>query len=464
MKKIAIIGGGISGLAALHFIQSRYGSQCEASLFEKEDRLGGTIGTDRIDGFVSDWGPNGFLDKVPLTLEMIGELEADNLLDPADLSADKRFIFRHGRLNEISTSPLKFMRSPLLSLGGRLRLVREPFVRARTDWKEDESIFDFATRRIGREACQVLIDPMVSGIFGGVAKELSLEACFPIMVEMEKEYGSLIKAMIARMKAARKSGAGKKAGPAGPGGRLTSFKNGLVSLIEVFENRYRERITKGCSVRQVTPTDGMHNIVFDNCPEQKFDAVISAAPAYVSADLIESCNRAIAGILNDIPYSSIAVVCLGFQRPDIGHDLKGFGFLVPRMEKKRILGSIWTSSIFSGRCPEGAVQLRTMIGGASDPEAATLSDGALLDIVTDELKPVLNITGKPSYVRIFKYSRGIPQFVIGHPRKMERLENLLRDIPGFYLTGNAYDGIGLNDCVVRSEKVVSQAAKYLKLE
>jgi oxygen-dependent protoporphyrinogen oxidase len=461
MKQVAIIGGGIAGLSALHFVQTRCSEKCRAVLYEKDDRLGGTIGTDQVGGFVSDWGPNGFLDREPLTLQMVSELGADDLLDRARDESGKRFIYHHWHLHEIKPSPLAFMRSRLLSVKGRLRLAAEPFIRRRRDWDKDESIFDFVARRIGKEAAQILIDPMVSGIFGGDARKLSLRACFPIMMKMEKEHGSLIKAMIARKKAARKSGNKTSAGPAGPAGRLTSFKGGLFELIEVFHQRYSEAITTGCPITEISRTDGGFRVTREGGSAVEFDAVICATPAFNASPLVSGFDQSLARLLDSIPYASIAVVCLGYQKRDIGHDLDGFGFLIPRGEGKRILGSIWTSSIFTGRSPEGMVQLRTMIGGAADPEAVDLSDGALLDVVTEDLKSILDINGQPAYVRIFKYRRGIPQFTIGHPARMEQMGNLLSGHPGLYFTGNAYDGVGLNDCVKRSHQVVNDMAAYL---
>ena len=462
MKRIAIIGGGISGLSALHFLRRRFGDGCEVVLFEREGRLGGTIGADRSNGFVSDWGPNGFLDRVPLTLQMVHELGADDKLFPARSASGKRFIYRHGRLHEISPSPPAFLRSPLLSVRGRLRLVGEPFIRKRRG-DEDESIFDFAVRRIGREAAETLIDPMVSGIFGGDARALSLQACFPIMREMEDKHGSLVRALIARKRAAAKAGHEKSPGPAGPAGHLTSFVNGLFTLIEVFAATYREHIVIGVEIEKIVKTETGYRLVNASGDGDRFDAVICAAPAYVASSVTADLDNALSHLLAEIPYAPIAVVCLGYRRQDVGHDLNGFGFLVPRSEGKRILGSIWTSSIFPNQAPEGMVQLRTMIGGATDPPAAGLADDALLDIVTNDLRPIVGITGPPIYIRIFKYDRGIPQFVIGHPQRMQRLDDLLRNHQGLYFTGNAYKGVGLNDCVVRSEQIASQAADYLQL-
>jgi len=448
-------------LSALHFIRSRYGDKCRAVLYEAENRLGGTIGTDRVNGFISDWGPNGFLDRVPLTLEMISELDADDMLVGARNASGKRFILRHQKLHEISASPPAFLRSSLLSMKGRLRVASEPFAKKRRS-DDDESIYDFAARRIGPEAASVMIDSMVSGIFGGNARELSLEACFPVMKEMEDQYGSLFKAMIAKKRAAKKEGR-KSSGPAGPGGRLTSFTGGLNSLIEIFERRYGDAITTGCPIAKVTRSEDGYRVSRNGGSAVDFDAVVCATPAYVTAELVSDINPGLTRQLKEIPYASITVVCLGYRRKDIEHDLDGFGFLVPRGEGLRILGTIWTSSIFPGRAPEGMAQLRTMIGGATDPDAINLSDGELLDTVTGELGPILDIIRAPSYVRIFRYPRGIPQFVIGHPARMKQMESLLKAYPGLYFTGNAYRGVGLNDCVVRSHKVVMDMAEKLGL-
>jgi len=452
MKRVAIIGGGISGLTALHFLRQNYSEAFAATLFEKDDRLGGTIGTDRDGGFISDWGPNGFLDKVPLTLQVVRELGLDNRLEPAAPRAEKRFIYRNDKLHEISPSPLKFLRSPILSVPGRMRLVTEPFVSQRKD-EADESVFDFAARRIGREAAEHMIVPMVSGIFGGDARKLSLKACFPVMVEMEKNYGSLFKALIAKKKA------GKKASAAGPSGRLTSFANGLYTLIETVREKYKDFIKTGTEVVGVDKNDTGYRLYFKEGKPEEFDAVICAAPAFVAAKIFSKMDDKLGRLLESIPYASISVVCTGYKREAVRHDLAGFGFLVPRNQDKRILGSIWTSSIFKNRSPEGMVQVRTMVGGATDPEAISLSEAELDKLVNDELKDIVGIEDKPAYTRIFKYERGIPQFVLGHPDKMAQLERLQEDHPGLYFTGNAYEGVGLNDCVMRSDKVVSRLVK-----
>lgn len=307
IKKVAVIGGGISGLAALHFLISRYPSEIETVLLEKDGRLGGTIGTDRVDGYVSEWGPNGFLDRVPLTLQLVEELGISHLLAPADSRSGKRFIYAHGRLNEISPSPVKFMASPLLSVVGRLRLAMEPFIRQKKDWEVEESVFDFAARRIGLEAARTLIDPMVSGIFGGDARRLSLKSCFPIMVQMEKEYGSLVRALIARMRQAKREGK-KGAGPAGPGGRLTSFKGGLQTLIDTLNTRYSSHIKTNHDVKRIVRAGDSYTVECGNGFADTYDAVICSSPAYAAATVTSELDNELSGILKRIPYASIGVI------------------------------------------------------------------------------------------------------------------------------------------------------------
>lgn len=462
MKRVAIIGGGISGLAALHFLRSRCRDQIQVTLFEKESRLGGTIGTDCQDGFISDWGPNGFLDRVPLTLQMVADLKASHLLTPAVSVSGRRFIYAHTRLHEVFPSPARFLSSPLLSLKGRLRLTMEPFIRARRDWQDDESIFDFAMRRIGREAAETLIDPLVSGIYGGDSHQLSLAACFSVMLEMEKEHGSLVRGMVARRRKARKVGQPNAGGPAGPAGRLTSFKGGLHSLILRLHEQYSEWICLNRSVTRIIPSSGgVYRVEFATQPGEEYEAVICATPAYAAAEILTDLDNPLAETLASIPYAPIAVVCLGYDRHKVGHNLDGFGFIVPRREGKRILGTIWTSSIFPEQVPEGMVQLRTMVGGATNIEAINLTNEALTELVVNDLRPILDLTGRSVYAKVFKYGRGIPQFVIGHPYRVKTIDSILRKYPHLYLTGNAYEGVGLNDCVLRSEKIVTRLAHKL---
>ncbi|MFH2050022.1 MAG: protoporphyrinogen oxidase [bacterium] len=447
---VVIVGGGISGLAALHFIKTLHPSKT-VRLLEADSRLGGTIGTDFIDGYSFDWGPNGFLDREPLTLKLCHELGLDDTLERAGNNVSKRFIMRGGRLREVPMSPLKFMKSDILSIPGRLRLLREPF--ASVSKEEDETIYDFVVRRIGREAADYLVQPMVSGVYGGLAERLSLKSCFGIMHEMEAEYGSLIKAMIAKSKAAKKEGK-KSGGPAGPGGWLTSFKGGLYPLIERFAELYSEYIHTNFPVNKITRTAEGYIIQSTGSENIQTSKVIIATPSYKAGDMVSELSPALKKQLSAIPYAPIAVVCLGYDKADVAHPLDGFGFLVPPKEKKNILGSIWTSSIFANRSPKGEVQFRCMLGGDGNHEIVNKSDDELIELTIIDLNSVVGLKSTPKITKVYKWKKGIPQFILGHQERLRNIENELIKLEGIYLAGNAYYGISLNDCVKQAYKIV----------
>lgn len=449
-SKIAIIGGGISGLSVLHYLMSS-GSEIEVSLYEADNRLGGTIGTDCADGFTCDWGPNGFLDREPATLELVDELGLTGKLIRANPKAEKRFIFRNGRLHPVSPHPIKFLTSQLLSARGRARVLYEPFVSKKKDASE-ETIFQFAARRIGSEAAEVLVDPMVSGVFGGDARESSLRACFPKMAQMEEQYGSLVKALIAKKKE------GSKGGPSGPTGRLTSFENGLYTLVEEFQHRYSEHISLGTEVSAIESTARGYRVK----PGDTYDSVVFATPSCTTASLLEGVSESAAGLLNRIPYAPMAVCCFGYAKERVKHDLDGFGFLVPHVENREILGSIWTSSIFPDQAPAGFHLLRTMLGGYGNDSISEMDNNELVHIATRELKDIVGVPDEPEFVRVFKWKRAIPQYLLGHNDLISEIENELSNYPGLYLVGNSYTGVGLNDCVLRSRKIASTILDRLK--
>ncbi len=448
---VAIIGGGISGLSALHYIKTKH-PNLSVHLFEKDNRLGGTIGTDNINGYSFDWGPNGFLDREPLTLELCDQLGLKDQLERANDSVTNRFILRQNKLCSVPMSPPAFLMSDILSLKGKLRLFIEPFAKSRPEGI-DESIYDFVQRRIGTEAADYLVQPMVSGVYGGVAKKLSLASCFPIMREMEDEYGSLFKAMIAK---ARKAKAKKKktGSPSGPGGWLTSFHGGLYKIIEQFNELYSDLITTDKATEKIEQEENRYNLTLSGNETITAQKVILALPANYAAQIVGTLSNPLSKALGEIPYAPISVVCLGYKKEKINSNLDGFGFLVPQKENLSILGSIWTSSIFKNRAPENSVQLRIMVGGDGDHESFKLSDDDLVKLVKNDMGKILNITGDPDLVKIYKWKYGIPQFRIGHSVTMQKIEKELNILGNIYITGNAYYGIGLNDCIKQSYKIV----------
>ncbi len=446
--EVAIIGGGISGLSALHYIKQKK-PNLNIRLYESASKPGGTIGTDYIDGYSFDHGPNGFLDREPLTLELCDQLGLTDLLERANEKAEKRFILRKGKLREVPISPPKFLSSDILSLKGKLRVLMEPFSPGLGDIS-DESLYDFAKRHMGKEAADYLIQPMVSGIFGGLAERLSLKSCFPIMAEMEKEYGSLFKAMIKKAKKAKAEGKKKVGGPGGPSGRLTSVRGGLYGIIERFMELYSDFVQLDTPVKSIIKEESNYLINFENSQNIQTKHIIIATPSYVAAQITKQLSESLSASFSKIEYAPIAVVCQGYQKSNVEHPLDGFGFLVPQKENKRILGSIWTSSIFAERAPAGCAQFRTMIGGDGDHESLQLSDEDLISKVESDLDSIIGIEAAPEITSIYKWKNGIPQYKIGHTEVMSGIETELGKFENIFITGNAYYGIGLNDCVKQS--------------
>lgn len=438
--KAAVIGAGITGLYAGHRLAREFGVE-KVTLLEAADSAGGYCRTERFDGFWSDVGPNGFLDKEPLMLEWIKELGLSDSLIRADEAAAHRFILKKGRLLEIAAPP-KFFLSSVLSAAGRSRLFAEPFVAAKRDGKP-ESIWDFAARRIGREAADTLVQPMVTGIFGGDAKQLSLAHCFPRLAALEREHGSLLRGIMAGR------------GAMGPRGTLTTLRGGIGLLTETAAEKLGSALRLGAAARSIQREGDHYQVAVEGGNDVTADAVILALPPQAGVQIASRLDPAFGEALA-IPSIHIVVVFTAYRREDVSHDLNGFGFLVPRTEGKRVLGCIWASSVFPECAPEGYCSLRTMIGGAHDPGAAGLTDDELLDIVAREVHPVLRIGGAPAHARIYRHRDAIPQYTLEHQARLDALARLEDRHPRLVLAGNAYTGVGLNDCVVSAKRAVDR--------
>ncbi len=462
MLKGVVIGGGISGLALAHFLNLHERPQ-SWELWEAGARVGGTIGTDRAEGYSVDWGPNGFLDREPLTLRLVSEIGLSDALEPASKRSEKRFIVKHGQLHPVPVSPPLILKTRLLAPAEKLRVFAEPFIPGRRDDGE-ESVFDFAARRIGRGAAETFVDPMVSGVFGGIARELSLPACFPIMRELEMRYGGLVKGMIARQRQRRKERAkspelkSRSGGPAGPGGWLTSFRGGLDLLVQRLEKRLHPIIRTGRAAARIARDQDAWEITGESGQSVRAENVVIACPTFVAAALLKDFDQDLAEAFASIPYAPIVVVATGHKKEDIVHPLDGFGFLIPRNQGLRTLGSIWTSSIFEARAPEGRVQFRSMLGGAGDCDIMDLSDDEIWATLRRELTPLIGIRSEPVFIRIYRWKRGIPQFTLGHRERRTRIEQLAARHPGLHMVGNAYSGVGLNDCVKMAHRIACALA------
>ncbi len=401
--RIAVLGAGITGLATAHHLRDR----AEVVVFEASDRAGGNIRTEDFEGCRVEWGPNGFLDNEPATLELVEELGLTPRLVRASQEAAVRYVWRDGRLRELPAKPPSFLLSDCLPLGARLRVLMEPF--AAKPPGDDESVYDFAARKIGRGAADVLVDAMVTGVFAGDPRRLSVRSAFPKLYNLEAEYGSLIR--------------GSKGRGFGPKGTLTSFDEGLEVLVRA--------LAKDLDVRYASRLDELPG---------DFDHVVCTAPASRAAELL---GGALAPLLRRIPGGPVAVVALIYKRPvDVP---EAFGFLVPRGQGLRVLGTLYDSSIFPNRAPEGWRLFRTLVGGRRDPQALELADDELLGVVARDLERAWGAFPEPDAWKVIRHPLGISQYEIGHQALLEEIEAACP--PWLRLAGASYRGVALNLCI-----------------
>ncbi|TNF49239.1 protoporphyrinogen oxidase [bacterium] len=464
--RIIVIGAGISGLTAAYFLRKKArlsGRSIRVDIIEKEAHVGGKFTARREEGYLVEGGPNGFLDSKPWTMDLVRDLGMEDTLLPSNEAAARRFIYSRGKMHELKASPVSFFKSNLLSLSGRLRIIGELFAPA-TPPGNDTSLAEFARRRLGEEALERMLDPMVSGIFAGDPERMSLQACFPRIAELEKTYGGLIRALMkiaAERKKAKKGGQEVVAssGPSGPGGVLTSFKEGVSTLTERLASEFSGHVHTASGVSSVV-RDGNGWIVRTLSGEIRADAVVLAVPADGAAGILAEVAPQSARIINQIPYSPMAVVGLGYDISDLGEPPHGFGYLIPSVERRKILGALWTSSIFPGyRSPEDRVLIRVMVGGARDHTTPFQSDTELVETAKTELGATMGLHVQPVFTTIFRWEKAIPLYTVGHLDRLRSAEDALPG--GLVLAGNAYRGVGINDCVRESEVAAEKALEML---
>lgn len=440
--RFLVLGGGVTGLCSAYYLAKHYKPE-NVMLLEGAPTIGGVAHTDRMDGFVCEWGPNGWLDKEPKMLQWLKDLGIQGQTITAKAEAKRRFILRDGKLHELKPPPALFS-SSLLSAGGKLRLLREPLT-PRRKATEPESLYDFMARRAGAEAADLFAQVVANGVFAGDARKLSVEHAYPALVKMEQEHGSLFNGMKAAMGEKRAMGMT---------GELTSFPGGVYTLCEAAAAAIAPCIRTGEAAAKLELREGKFFTTTSLGNEIRSDGLIIALPAFAASRLMGPMDKRQGAALGEIPHAPVLVFCTGFKRQDIGHDLNGFGFLVPKGEPVRALGCLWSSSIFDGHARDGYVLLRTMYGGALDPKAVELTDRDLLAQFTREMAPILKLAKQPDFGRIYRHPRGIPQYDLNHAERLRTLEYGERQFPGLAYAGNAYRGVGLNDCVVDAHRAV----------
>lgn len=431
MKKIGIIGGGISGLVAA-FLLKRKG--LEVSLFEKRTRVGGNVQSVKIDDFLIEQGPNSLL-KSPRLIDLIKDLELESEVLASEPTAKKRYVLREGKLKSLPMSVLKMAANDYFSWRAKLRLLKEPFIKTKSS--ETESIAEFFERRLGREVLEKAADPFIAGIYAGKPENLSIKAAFPRLYELENNFGSLL---IGSLRS--KSEPTDKNFP-----RTFSFKNGVQTLTEKLAESLGERIKLATEVLEISKrADGKWSVKTDSS-EEVFDDLIVAATAESAANLIENLDENLSAKLREIYYPPVVMVYFGVKKDSLETDLDGFGFLIPSREKRQILGTIWNSAVFTGRAPEGYHLLTTFVGGARNAELFEKTDEELFEIVSGELGDILGLREKPKFTHIKRWRKAIPQYEIGYEKIEQAIETFENQYQGIHFCSNFYKGISVGDCV-----------------
>jgi oxygen-dependent protoporphyrinogen oxidase len=459
MPGVIIVGAGISGLALAYRLQQA-APAAAITVLEQRDRPGGTLWTERRDGFQVEIGPNGFLDTKPSTLALCRDLGlGDRLLAASEASGRNRYLFLDGRLRRLPNGLVSFLTTPLLSWRAKLALLTERFRKPRRDGG-DESLDAFVRRRAGAEVAEVLADAFVTGIYAGDPTLLSVRAAFPRLAAFEEQHGSVLKGMMAAARQRRAEAAARGELPR-RGGGLWSFREGLRLLAETLAARLRRPPRFGVTVQRIERLPERWRVSSEGGGSWTADALVLTAPAAVQSAMLADLDPELAERIAGIPYSGVAVVALGYRREDVPHPLDGFGYIAPQRTRRDLLGVQWCSSIFPGRAPPGMVLLRALAGGWHRPEIVGWDGDRLRVAVQAELRLALGITAPPAFVHVTRWPRAIPQYHLGHLERVAWIEERAARYPGLFLGGNAYHGVALNDCTEQAEVLAGRIAPYL---
>ncbi len=489
-RRVAVIGGGITGLAACHYLRQlaiAAGQSLDVTLFEAGERFGGVFGTLAERGYRLETGADMFITNKPGGIQLVRELGLESRLIETQSRYRRSLILRRGRPVPtpagfdlmVPRNPWPLLKSPLLSPAGKLRVLAETLIPGSP--QEDETLASFAIRRFGREAFERIIQPMVGGIYTADPERLSLRATLPRFLEMEAQHGSLIRAAWREQRAARKrqkADAGtNSADQAASGARyglFLSFDDGM----SVLQDELLSQLQTSCQLKNHSPITRLvktNSPVGGTAPTStpsaaslnpsgglragyrlqsqdrqelgEFEGVILAVPAHQAAKLLSDPATQLAGELSAIEYASAAIVLTGYRLEQISHPLDAFGLVIPAIERRRILAVSCTSRKFPNRAPEGSIQLRTFVGGALQQALLEETDERLSEIVREELADIFGVSGDPEIMQVVRWNRAMPQYHLGHVERVGRIRTLCQSIPGLELAGNAYEGVGIPDVI-----------------
>ena len=461
-QRIVIVGGGISGLAAAHRLCELgrgQGRELEITLLEAKDRFGGVISTEVKDGFLLEGGPDCFLSEKPWALDLCRRLGLEEEVIETRRNFRQSFIYRKGKLVPVPqgfylTVPSRmtaFLESDLFTWRGKLRMACEFFIPPRRH-NGDESIAGFVRRRFGREALERAAQPMIAGIYTGDPEKLSLQATMPRFREMEHRYGSLIRAYRKSTQAVREN-IESASGPRY--GLFLSLKAGMGSLVQtLIRGMPGVSLRTSASVAQISRAQNWIISLKDGSVLEA-DRLCLALPAPNAARLLNDVDPEIARALAGISYESVAAVHCVFRKQDIP-ELKGFGFVVPARENRKIVGCTFSAVKFAGRCPDDFFLIRAFVGGALHPGLFELDDERMKRLVIEELRALLGILSDPVLVSIARHPESMPQYYVGHLERVRQIEHRAGQFPGLYLTGNAFRGIGIPDCIHAAERTAEK--------
>jgi oxygen-dependent protoporphyrinogen oxidase len=457
VKSVAIIGAGITGLTAGFYLKR---AGVPVTIYESTERVGGVIQSLQRDGYVAEFGPNTILETSPKIRQLMLDAGLQSRrLDP-DPKAEARYVVRYRRPISMPGSPLGFFTTSLFSLKAKLAVLKEPFVPARCDGKE-ESIAEFVVRRLGQEFLDHAIDALVAGVYAGDPYKLSVPQAFPKLAQLEARYGSLIKGQLLGGRERKKRGeVAKDRAP------KFSFDAGLQVLPDTLRDRLGDSVRLKTEVTRLSRTEtGWVANLKDNGTESRAEhgAILYTGTAHKLADLkVESSPQLDFSIFSEIRYPPVASVVLGFRREDVAHPCEGFGMLIPKIEGFKILGTIFSSSLFPNRAPAGHLTLTSYIGGERYPDLALLPPDKLVELTCEDLKVLLGVKGKPTFQHTVLYPKAIPQYNVGYGRFRERMTEIETTAPGFFLAGHYRDGVSLSDSIVSGCNVVERVERFCR--